>query len=362
MGLYRRHDSDVWWMSFIANGRQYRQSTETNDKKLATAILSKVKTAIIEGKWFEIDEAQRRTFDEMMEVYFAKISDKPSTLSRKEDALPHLKDFFSGLTLSNITADLVDDYKKKRLDDEAADSTILNEVRLLSHAFNTVKWAKANPVKDAKRIGLEAGQIDRWLTPEEEAILLQKTRGKLNGELEDIVILDLNTGLSQEEILKLQWSQIDLFRKTLTTGREKTRRRRAKKRCGSNGSDGSNMRTIPLNETVYALLKNRAKGGNMSGLVFCDENGEMIKADKLKKAFRKAVKESGIAHFRFHDLRHTFASRLAQGGVPLHKISKLLGHASMASTERYLHHCSESLRDGVGLLDRKRRRTGRGRG
>ncbi len=191
MGLYKRNDSDVWWMCFVVDGRQYRRSTETADERLARKILGKVESQVVEGKWFDIDVAKKRTFDEMMEVYFTKISDKPSTLSRKEDALTHLKGFFADLTLDNITSDLVDDYKKKRRDDEkAADSTILNEVRLLSHAFNSVKWSKINPVKDAKRIKLQAGMVDRWLTPQEEAKLLPKTAGKLDGELQDIVVLN----------------------------------------------------------------------------------------------------------------------------------------------------------------------------
>jgi integrase len=358
MGLYRRKRngkvSPILWMSFTVDGKQYRRSTETTDEKQADAIYSKVKVQIVEGKWFDIDQAKNRTFDELMETYFTKISDKHSTLSRKKDALPHLKEVFAGLTLDNITSSSVDDYKKKRLDEGAADSTILNEVRLLSHAFNTVQWSRSNPVKYAKRIRLEAEQIDRWLTAKEEAKLLPKTEGKLNGALEDIVILDLNTGMSQEEILKLDWSQIDLFRKTLTTGREKTEKRRSKRR-GSNGSDGSNKRTIPLNATACALLKKRAKGG-MSGYIFCDENEKMIKADKLKKAFKKAVKESGIAHFRFHDLRHTFATRLVQAGVDLYKVAKLLGHKEISTTQRYAHHYPESLRSGVEILDREVRR------
>lgn len=125
MGLYRRHDSDVWWMSFVANGKQYRKSTETNAEKLAKKILAKVQTQIAEGKWFVIEQTKRRTFDEMMEVYFSKISDKTSTRERKQDALPHLEKFFRGWTLDKVTSDAVDDYKLSRLDEEAADSTIL---------------------------------------------------------------------------------------------------------------------------------------------------------------------------------------------------------------------------------------------
>lgn len=331
-------------MSFTFNGNQYRRSSETSNRKLAEKIFGKIQTQIIEGKWFEIEETRYRTFDEMMEVYFSKIDNKPSTLSRKKDALLHLEKFFMGLTLDQITNDEVDDYKKKRLDEGAADSTILNEVRLLSHAYNTVRWTKTNPVSDAKRIKLKAREVDRWLTDEEEKALLPKTAGKLAGELNSVVIFDLQTGMSQEEIIKLKWSQIDLTRKALVTGRIKTEKR------------GLNMRTIPLNKTAYNLLKSRAKNNGTSAHVFGDENGHMIRADRLKKAFKKAVKESKIAHFRFHDLRHTFATRLVQAGVDLYKVSKLLGHKDISTTQRYAHHCPESLRDGVEVLDKTRRK------
>ncbi len=114
------------------------------------------------------------------------------------------------------------------------------------------------------------------------------------------------------------------------------------------------MRTIPLNETVCNLLKRRAQENGMTGYVFPDQDGDMIKADKLKKAFRKAVKESGIAHFRFHDLRHTFATRLTQAGVDLYKVSKLLGHKDISTSQRYAHHYPE-IRDGVEILDQTKR-------
>jgi site-specific recombinase XerD len=63
------------------------------------------------------------------------------------------------------------------------------------------------------------------------------------------------------------------------------------------------------------------------------------------------MKKAEITDFRFHDLRHTFATRLAQAGVDLYKISKLLGHKNIRTTQRYAHHCPDSLRDGVEILE-----------
>ena len=71
----------------------------------------------------------------------------------------------------------------------------------------------------------------------------------------------------------------------------------------------------------------------------------------LGSFFNIAVEKADIQNFHFHDLRHTFATRLAQRGVDIYKISKLLGHHSVSMTQRYAHHCPESLRDGIQVLE-----------
>jgi len=334
MGLYRR--GKVWWFTIKTDQDRIQESTGTENKKLAENIYAKAKTEAVEGRWFDNAKSKSKTFDEMMKVYFEKIAGKESTRQRKEGALPHLKEVFSGLTLDRITPEAVDDYKQKRLADKAAHSTILNEVRLLSHAFNTIKWRKDNPVRDANRIKLKARKVERWLSFEEEKRLLPKTEVKLHDDLSDIVILDLNTGLSQEEILTLKWSQIDFFRKSLQTVRSKTLK----------------ARTIPLNTTALELLKRRSRVKSISGYIFTNGIDNKHDASKLKRAFKLAVAEAEIEDFTFHCLRHTFATRLAQSGVDIYTVSKLLGHEDVSTTARhYAHHYTESLRRGVDILE-----------
>lgn len=346
-GLYRRKDSPYWWMSFTVNKRQYQRSTGTEDEKLARKILGKIQTQIIEGKWFEIDEAKQHTFDEMMEKYlnqYSKINKSKSTYSKDKGMLEkHLTPYFTGMSLQEISSAEIINYKNRRLEEGAAQSSVRNEMGILRNAFNIALrefgWNVTNPF-DRLQLKLKPGARDRWLTYEEEQRLLPKTEGKLYGNLKDIVILDLHTGLSQEEILKLQWTQIDFKRATLTTKRKKTERRDLP------------TRTIPLNMTALEVLKRRYRMRAITSFfVFFNTVGQKIDASKLKRAFKEAVKEAEIADFTFHDLRHTFATRLVQKGVDLYKVSKLLGHKDIATTQRYAHHYPESLRDGVNILD-----------
>ena len=78
---------------------------------------------------------------------------------------------------------------------------------------------------------------------------------------------------------------------------------------------------------------------------------EKINPQSLRYYFCKAMRIAGIKQFRWHDLSHTLSTRLAQSGVDLYKISKLLGHKDIKMTQRYAHHCPDSLRDGVEILE-----------
>ena len=111
-------------------------------------------------------------------------------------------------------------------------------------------------------------------------------------------------------------------------------------------------KTLPLNKFALDVLNRRSKMKSIKNdLVFFNKNGRKIHVSNLRKSFYRVMGKVGIKDFRFHDLRHTFASRLAQAGVDLYKISKLLGHKDIKMTQRYSHHCSDSLRDGVEILE-----------
>ena len=154
--------------------------------------------------------------------------------------------------------------------------------------------------------------------------------------LREIVLFALHTGLRQEELLSLEWPRVNMFRRTILIKETK------------NGKP----KTLPLNKIALDVIKQRSKVKSIKNdFVFLNMNGKKIDAHNLRSAFYILLRKAGIKDFRFHDLRHTFATRLAQAGVDLYKISKLLGHKDIKMTQRYSHHCSDSLRDGVEILE-----------
>lgn len=336
MGLFRR--GKVWWMRFNYQGRQERQSTGTSDRKLAEAILGKTKAKIVEGRFFDVFEEQERTFAEMMERYQAEHVIKKASQGPLRSKIKNLLSFFGHYILAQITPRRIVEYKAKRYADGMAPGTINQELAIVKNAFNLAirewEWCRDNP---ATRVSMEKenNKRDRWLTHEEEVRLLRACPDWLR----EIILFALHTGMRRGEILSLTWEGVDLFRKTVTVLQSK------------NGE----KRTIPVNQTVLGLLKARAKVRLLkTNHVFYGRTYTSVAPNILERAFSTAVRKIEIENFHFHDLRHTFATRLVQSGVDIYKVQRLLGHKSPVMTQRYAHHYPESLRDGVEILDKDR--------
>ncbi len=340
MGLVKR--GNVWWMSFTYEGRQIRRSTETSDKRLAEAILGKVKVQIVEGKYFDKPREDAKTFSELMERYLREHASRRAHYRRYVNMVNNLKAFFGDPKLHHVTPKTIVAFKNKRYADGVMPATINRELAMLKKAFNLAcrewEWTRENPVC---RVSMEREQNtrDRWLSEQEEGRLLAVAPAWV-GEL---VIFAANTGMRRGEILSLTWNGVDFARRTVTVFKSKNGERR----------------TIPVNQTVLEILTKRYErrdGGRPSGdaLVFCSEADTLLDGSNLRRAFNSALEVAKIDNFHFHDLRHTFATRLVQAGVDLYKVQRLLGHKSPSMTQRYAHHFPESLRDGVEILDQRR--------
>ena len=336
MGLYKR--DKVWWMRIFHDGRQIRSSTETTDKKLAERIYAKVLTEITEKKWFDVLLGDEKTFGDLMEKYLTEYSPfnkAPSTRSREKSTVKLLLSYFGKRLLREIASRDIAQYKTDRRVAGASPKTVNNELVLMGHAFNLAmkewEWVRDNPVSRVSKYRVN-NIIERWLSEGEESRLLKTSPDWL----QEIILFAAYTGLRQGEILNLKWPLVDLERRTLTILEQK-----------NHGRD-----TLPLNEVAMEVLEARNKIRSIScDHVFFNKVSKRHDSANLIRAFRVARKKAKLEDFRFHDLRHTFATRMIQAGVDIYKVQRLLRHKSPQMTQRYAHHYPESLRDGVELLD-----------
>ena len=337
MGLFKR--GSVWWMRFTYQGKQIKKSAETDDKKLAQRIYDKVKGEVAERKWFEKLPGKDRTFKEMMEKYMMEHSARNKAIKthlRDKSLADHLLDFFGDLTLIEIGPSQIADYKGKRRAEGAAPQTVNNELSLMSHGFSLAikdwEWVKENPVKKVSKEKVN-NLIERWLTLEEEKKLLASSPRWL----QEIILFAVNTGLRQGEILDLRWLEVDPARKTITILEQKNQ-----------GKD-----TLPLNEGALEVLRERLQvRRGETEYVFHTRNATRIVPNNLHQAFHLALRKSSIEKLRFHDLRHTFATRLVQAGLDIYTVQKLGRWKTISMVMRYAHHYPESLRSSVEVLDR----------
>lgn len=335
MGLYRR--GKIWWMSFVHEGRQVRVSTGTSDRRKAEEVLGEVRRQVRDRRYRVTLEEQHRTFGDLMDRFLGEHVIRKASQRSMRGHVNHLRAFFGDATLlADITPRLVVEYKNRRYQDGVSPATVNRALATLKKAFNLAvrewEWCHRNPVLSVS-MEREHNARDRWLSLEEEDRLLAACAPWLR----DLVTFALNTGMRMGEILALTWQGVDLTRRTVTVFRSKNGERR----------------TIPMNQKVFALLTEKAKVRSIqTNLVFPSKTQTLLESGHLRRSFRLALKKAGIMDFHFHDLRHTFATRLVQAGVELYKVQRLLGHKSPIMTQRYAHHYPESLRDGVETLDR----------
>jgi integrase len=194
--------------------------------------------------------------------------------------------------------------------------------------------ANANPASGLRRES-ESNSRVRYLQPEEETKLREIIRSNdAWREHEPELTLALNTGLRRRSMyIDLVWEHIDLDTRLATVPRTK---------------NGDAVH-VPLNaDAIKALMIFRSRG-DCTGRVVRNAAGKPL--NYPTQWFVPAVRAAGIKNFRWHDLRHCFASRLRQTGVPLGNIAELLGHRGLAMTRRYAHLSISNLHDAVARIE-----------
>ncbi len=323
-GLYKR--GNVWWIGFSYQGRRYREGVGS-DRKQAEALLAKRKVQARENRLFDVKKESTEPFDTMAVDYLRYSEVNKRSYERDVRLVKNLAGHFGGKRLCDITPAMVEQYKAARSRQVKA-ATVNRELACLKHLFTmAIKWDRAmvNPVKEVRFFPSPVGSL-RVLSREEEQALLDVASPHLRA----MIITALNTGMRRGEVLGLMWEDVDFANGYLTV-------RKAK-----NGE----VRQIPMSQHLTGTLKSLKRVGPY---VHSKKRG--VPYGTIVHGFRKAVEQSGIRYCRFHDLRHTFASRLVMAGVDLVTVKELLGHKSLEMTMRYSHPAPEHKRWAVETLN-----------
>ncbi len=248
---------------------------------------------------------------------------------------------FDGLRLTDITPLLIEKWRQRRHSEGISTARINRQMNDLRACLNrAVKWGalESNPLDKVERTKVDTSAKVRFLSPDEEVRLRNalSVRQTYADHIKPAVLLSLNTGLRQGELLKLKWSDIDLDLKNLTVRGE--------------GSKSGNTRHVPLNEEALMELKKWKDQPGVKSLtyVFADTDGQPF--GNMRTSWEGVLHEAQISDFRWHDLRHDFASKLVMAGVDLNTVRELLGHSDYKMTLRYAHLAPKQKQDAVNRL------------
>ena len=341
-GLFKKPNSKYWYADFTdASGRRVKRSTRTVDRKEAEALLAKWKLeAHRQAMW---DEEPTRLYDDLMLCYLQGPSTEKRAHQRDLYAAKRLTPFFQGKMLNELGAADIQAYIDRRRGEGVGPATINKELNLLSaalkYARQRLEWDIPNPVQ-GMRLKKPEGRV-RWISREGADRLIAEATS-VRGYLPDFIQLGLNTGMRKGEMLGLTWDRVDLDQGMVyLTDRDQ-----------KNGKHGS----IPLNDDAMEALKNRMEFRNehcpKSPWVFAKHNGDRVA--EIRKGFKAACKKASIDDFTPHDMRHTCAAWLVQGGVDIRVVCELLRHSSIEVTMRYAHLSPRNVRDAVECLSHSR--------
>lgn len=363
-----RKKGDKWYCRFQVDGVRYeRRCALANDEKEAKKIEAIIKTEILRGNYNYGKAQYTAKLKDGIELFenYAKIN-KLSFKSNDAHIKRVIEFFGENCPLEKITPAKIEEfktyiqsyktiskikienpdygkngnrkkyiYKDYEIEKTRANSTINRHLEMLSKMFNLCveeDLIGSNPCQSVKQLREENFKI-RFLSIMEERALFDVLKADYP-YLVPIVICALQTGMRRAEIFNLQWSQVDLkngFIELLKTKSGKARK-------------------IPISAKLDKVLKELFIKKE-SEYVFINPTTNKPYVD-IKKAFSNALEKANISNFRFHDLRHTVATRMVESGADLVVVQEILGHSNIETTMRYAHPVPERKKQAISFLSK----------
>lgn len=266
---------------------------------------------------------------------------KSHRMTVESDLRNHIVPFFGGATLDQITPEDIERYVAAKRRDLAV-KTIRNHIGTMHSVFEVGlrrSWCQVNPVKLADRPTIKKTEtrIQYLEQAEVEKLLAAPYPDDAFGSIEPALYLTAAmTGLRQGELIGLRWRDVDFAAWKVRVVSPYVRGE-----FGDPKSAGSG-RSVPMAERVAVALRElrgRSLYARDRDLVFCHpETGKPLDRSKLVRRFKQALDRAGVHQITFHELRHTFGTRMAAAGAPMRTLQHWLGHADSKTTQVYAHY------------------------
>ena len=289
-------------------------------------------SAMRNNRYFQSHEAKKHTVTELIDRYIKDVLPrKPKSQVVQTTQLTRWKEEIGKKVLADVNTALLiscrDKLQNEKLNEKGrmrTPATLNRYMAALSHVFTVaVKewgWMETNPTLKIDKLKEPRGRI-RFLSDNERKRLLNECKRSVSKYLYTIVVLALSTGARRNEIVKLDWKDVDLKRGAITL----------------HDTKNSERRVLPIRGHALELMKEHAKVRNLyCQYVFTGANNECHPPD-IQSAWKAALRRAEIEDFKFHDLRHSAASYLAMNGASLAEIAEVLGHKTLQMVKRYAH-------------------------
>jgi integrase len=328
--------SGVWWICYFDRfGKRHREKAGT--KSVAVKLYGKRKQQVLEGK--KLPESFRKP-----SVNFRQLVDDALAYSKRnkrsyQTDVPRcaiLKEWFGSYAAGELTPQEIEKTLTRAAERQKWAASTFNHYRSLmslSYRLGILNGkVSSNPARSVTHRREDNNRV-RFLTLEEEKKLRKVIEGKWPSHLPELD-LAINTGIRKGSQYGLTWDMVDWKGRMLNIPRTKN----------------EEPLHVPLNDVAIAALKIVHSRGGPRGRVFQSaKTGEPL--ENGRHWFDDAVERAKLKDFRWHDLRHTFASRLRTKGAALEDIADLLGHKSLTMTRRYAHLGPNKLHQVVSLLE-----------
>jgi integrase len=342
--LFKKKGSKQWHMGVSVAGRQICRSAHTTNKVTAKKLLARWETEVFEGR-FQLIKTNAPIFEKWGAEFLLTINHLKTRL-RYTSSVNNMTQKFGKLRLSQITPDLIEEFKDERLVKGVGPATINRDLAVLRRMLKIAerkRFISRSPFCEVDFLEERAlRRKPHIVSYEEEDLILQAA----DPHIRALVVIQLETGMRpNRETLVLKWEDVDLINEVIRVRESKTK---------------AGVRNIPLSARCKAeLLAWRDRfGPEFSAYVFPNMRNPELPLKDVRRAWAKALKLAKIPYFWLYSLRHSHASRLSAAGVSDLFVAQMIGHSTPSIVQTYAKAVDEYRRDAIRKMENLRQPVG----